>query len=226
MVINFTKRGKRMKADFKKYMELLLEWNQKINLTAITEPHEVEVKHFEDSLTCLKSGYIKDGDSVVDVGTGAGFPGIPIKLENPTVRLTLMDSLNKRINFLKTVSEEIGFSAECVHTRAEDAGKNELYREKFDVAVSRAVANLSVLAEYCLPLVKKGGYMLAMKGKDAEEEIESAKPIIKLLGGRIKEVCLYTLSDADITHGIVVIEKISETPRKYPRNGKKVGTVK
>ncbi len=214
-----------MNENFKKYMELLLDWNQKINLTAITDPSEIEIKHFEDSLTCLKSGYIKEGLKVVDVGTGAGFPGIPIKIECPGVSLTLMDSLNKRINFLKEVASEVGFEAECVHIRAEDAGQNALYREQFDVSVSRAVANMSLLCEYCLPLVKKGGYMLAMKGKDIEEELEAAKPLIKLLGGKVKEVQLHTLSDSDITHSIVVIEKISNTPKSYPRRGKKLGTI-
>lgn len=214
-----------MKPEFEKYMNLLLEWNEKINLTAITQPDEVRVKHFEDSLTCLKSGYIKDGDCVVDVGTGAGFPGLPIKIENNTVKLTLMDSLNKRINFLKEVSSQLNLDTECIHIRAEEAGKNKLYRGKYDVAVSRAVARLTVLAEYCLPLVKKGGYMLAMKGKDIEAELEEAKPLIKLLGGQVKEVQLHTLSDEEITHSIVVIEKIADTNPKYPRNGKKVGTI-
>ena len=214
-----------MKPEFEKYMNLLLEWNEKINLTAITEPDEVRVKHFEDCLTCLKTGYIKDNDKVVDVGTGAGFPGLPIKIENNSVKLTLMDSLNKRINFLKEVSSQLNLDTECIHIRAEDAGKNKLYRETFDVSVSRAVARLSVLAEYCLPLVKKGGYMLAMKGKDIEEELDEAKPLIKLLGGQVKEVQLHTLSDKDITHSIVVIEKTANTPAKYPRNGKKVGTI-
>ncbi len=214
-----------MKSEFQTYMNLLLEWNEKINLTAITQPEDVKIKHFEDSLTCLKSGYIKDGDKVVDVGTGAGFPGLPIKIENNNVSLTLMDSLNKRINFLKEVSSQLGLDTECIHIRAEEAGKNKLYREQYDVAVSRAVANLSVLAEYCLPLVKKGGYMLAMKGKDIDEELESAKPLIKLLGGEVKEVQLHTLSDKEITHSIVVIEKVSRTNVKYPRNGKKVGTL-
>lgn len=214
-----------MKPEFEKYMNLLLEWNEKINLTAITQPDEVRVKHFEDSLTCLKSGYIKDGDSVVDVGTGAGFPGLPIKIENNSVKLTLMDSLNKRINFLKEVSSQLKLDTECIHIRAEEAGKNKLYRGNYDVAVSRAVARLTVLAEYCLPLVKKGGYMLAMKGKDIEAELDEAKPLIKLLGGQVKEVQLHTLSDEDITHSIVVIEKIADTNPKYPRNGKKVGTV-
>ena len=214
-----------MKPKFKKYMDLLLEWNEKINLTAITEPKEVEIKHFEDSLTCLKSGYIKDGDKVVDVGTGAGFPGLPIKIENNNVRLTLMDSLNKRINFLKEVSSQLNLDTECIHIRAEEAGKNKMYREQFDVSVSRAVARLCVLAEYCLPLVKVGGYMLAMKGKEIEEELEQAKPLIKALGGKVREVQLHTLSDEEITHSIVVIEKTCNTPVKYPRNGKKVGTV-
>lgn len=214
-----------MKPEFKKYMDLLLEWNEKINLTAITEPKEVEIKHFEDCLTCLKSGYIKDGDKIVDVGTGAGFPGLPIKIENNSIKLTLMDSLNKRINFLKEVSSQLNLDTECIHIRAEGAGKNKLYREKFDVSVSRAVARLSTLAEYCLPLVKKGGYMLAMKGKDIEAELDEAKPLIKLLGGQVKEIQLHTLSDEEITHSIVVIEKIDNTSDKYPRNGKKVGTV-
>jgi len=214
-----------LKPEFEKYMNLLLEWNEKINLTAITQPDEVKIKHFEDSLTCLKSGYIKDGDCVVDVGTGAGFPGLPIKIENNSVKLTLMDSLNKRINFLKEVSSQLNLDTQCIHIRAEEAGKNKLYRQKYDVAVSRAVAKLSVLAEYCLPLVKKGGYMLAMKGKDIEAELEEAKPLIKLLGGQVKEVQLHTLSDEEITHSIVVIEKIADTNPKYPRNGKKVGTV-
>ena len=163
-----------LKPEFEKYMNLLLEWNEKINLTAITDPAEIETKHFADSLTCLASGYIKDGCSIVDVGTGAGFPGIPLKIENRSLNLTLMDSLNKRINFLKEVSSQLDLVAECIHIRAEEAGKNKLYREQYDVAVSRAVARLCVLAEYCLPLVKKGGYMLAMKGKDIEEELNEA----------------------------------------------------
>lgn len=136
-----------------------------------------------------------------------------------------MDSLNKRINFLKTVSDTLGLDAECVHIRAEDAGKSEIYRESFDVSVSRAVARLCVLAEYCLPLVKPGGYMLAMKGKEIEEELEEAKPLIKALGGAVKEVQLHDIKGTDITHSIVVIQKVGNTPKKYPRNGKKVGTV-
>ena len=214
-----------MNKKFDTYMKLLLEWNEKINLTAITEPDEIVKKHFFDSLTCIDSGYIKEGFSVVDVGTGAGFPGVPIKIERGDIKLTLLDSLNKRINFLKTLCAELEIKADCIHIRAEEAGKNEKYRETFDIAVSRAVANLSTLSEYCLPLVKKGGYFLAMKGKEIDEELEAAKPLIKILGGKVKEIQMHDIKDTDITHSIVVIEKTGNTPKKYPRNGKKVGTV-
>lgn len=214
-----------MNEKFNIYMKILLEWNEKINLTAIKEPDEIIKKHFYDSLTCIDSGYIKEGASVVDVGTGAGFPGVPLKIERDDIKLTLLDSLNKRINFLNTLCNELGIDADCIHIRAEDAGKNEKYREKFDVAVSRAVANLSTLSEYCLPLVKKGGFFLAMKGKDIDGELETAKPLIKLLGGKVKEVQMHDIEGTDITHSIVVIEKIDGTPKKYPRNGKKIGTV-
>ena len=214
-----------LKEKFDLYMKLLLEWNEKINLTAITEPSEIMTKHFLDSLTCIQSGYIKDGASLVDVGTGAGFPGIPIKIERSDIKLTLMDSLNKRINFLKEVSSQLSLNTNCVHIRVEDAGNDLKYREKFDVAVSRAVANLSTLSEYCLPLVKVGGFMLAMKGKEIDEELANAKPLIKLLGGEVAEVQLHTIDGTDITHSIVVIKKVSSTIKKYPRNGKKVGSI-
>jgi 16S rRNA (guanine527-N7)-methyltransferase len=210
---------------FNLYMKLLLEWNEKINLTAITDPDEIVKKHFEDSLTCLKTGCVKENASVVDVGTGAGFPGVPIKIERDDIKLTLMDSLNKRINFLKTLCGELEIEADCIHARAEEAGKNKEYREQFDVAVSRAVANLSSLSEYCLPFVKKGGFFLAMKGKDIDEELNTALPLIERLGGKLKEVQLHHIEGTDITHSIVIIEKASSTPPKYPRNGKKVGTV-
>jgi len=213
-----------LKKEFDIYTKLLIEWNEKINLTAITNPEEIKKKHYEDSLTCIESGYIKQNASLVDVGTGAGFPAIPIKIERPDVKITLMDALNKRINFLRTVSNELNLDANCVHIRAEDAGKDVAYREKFCVATSRAVANLSLLSEYCLPLVKIGGYMLAMKGKEIDDELKAAKPLIEKLGGRIAEVQLHNLEGTDITHSIVVIEKISPTPIKYPRSGKKLGT--
>ncbi len=208
---------------FEVYQSLLLEWNEKMNLTAITEPDEIQIKHFEDSLTCLKSGYIKDKDKIIDVGTGAGFPGIPIKFANDTVDLTLMDSLNKRLMFLSEVLKKTNTSAELIHMRAEEGGQNPKYREKFDVAVSRAVANLSVLCEYCLPYVKVGGYFLAMKSKDYEEELLQAKDLITRLGGNIKEVQMHTLTGGEITHSIIIIEKTGITPKTYPRRGKKVG---
>ncbi len=205
------------------YQKLLIEWNEKMNLTAITKPEEIKVKHFEDSLTCLKTGYIKDGDAVIDVGTGAGFPGVPIKFGNDTVKLTLMDSLNKRLIFLKEVMDATETEADIIHMRAEDGGKDVKFREKFDVAVSRAVADLSVLCEYCLPFVKVGGYFLAMKSKDYDEEVARAKDIITRLGGEIKEIQMHTLSDKEITHSIIIIEKVNSTPKTYPRKGKKVG---
>ncbi len=209
--------------EFQIYTDKLLEWNEKINLTAITNPEEIQVKHFEDSLTCLKTGYIKDSDFVVDVGTGAGFPGLPLKIANKSLRLTLMDSLNKRLMFLADLTRELDLNVNIVHIRAEDAGKDMAYREKYDVAVSRAVANLRILCEYCLPLVKPGGYFLAMKGKDCQEEIDNAKDLIETLGGKIEEVQLHTLSDEEITHSIIIIKKAQRTPNKYPRSGKKVG---
>lgn len=209
--------------EFEVYREKLLEWNEKTNLTAITDPEEIRVKHFEDSLTCLNSGYIKDGDFVIDVGTGAGFPGLPIKIVNRSIRLTLMDGLNKRLVFLNDLTKELGINATLIHMRAEDAGKNNEYRERYDVAVSRAVANLRTLCEYCLPLVKLNGYFLAMKGKDCQEEIDNAKDLIETLGGQIKEVQMHTLSDKEITHSIIVIEKVKRTSAKYPRTGKKIG---
>lgn len=205
------------------YQNLLIEWNEKMNLTAITEPTEIKIKHFEDSLTCLKSGYIYDGDKIIDVGTGAGFPGLPIKLDNDSIKLTLMDSLNKRLIFLKEVLDQTNTIAEVVHMRAEDGGRDDKYREKFDVAVSRAVANLSVLCEYCLPFVKVGGYFLAMKSKDYEDELKNAEDLISRLGGKVCEVQMHTLSDTDITHSIIVIKKVKSTPNTYPRKGKKVG---
>lgn len=203
----------------------MLEWNEKINLTAITDPEEIRLKHFADSLTCLDTGCIPEGARVVDVGTGAGFPGVPIKIERDDIQLTLLDSLNKRINFLTALCDALEIQAECVHIRAEDAGKSERYRERFDVAVSRAVANLSVLSEYCLPLVKKGGCFLAMKGRDIDEELDAAKPIIERLGGAVEEVQLHEIQGTDIIHSIVIIRKTGDTPKKYPRNGKKVGTL-
>jgi len=203
-------------AQFKKYMDLLLEWNEKINLTAITEEDEVVLKHFVDSMTVLK--YIDEGASIVDVGTGAGFPGIPVSIAKDDVNVTLVDSLNKRINFLQEVISEINLTnIKAIHSRAEDFGQNKEHREKYDISVSRAVANLSVLVEYLLPLVKVGGKCICMKGSEVEEEITNAKFAIKELGGKIEVVEEFYLPGTDIKRNIIVIRKEKETPKKYPR---------
>lgn len=206
---------------FHKYYELLVEWNEKINLTAITEEDDVAVKHFLDSLNAAK-GIVEDGMSVIDVGTGAGFPGLPVKIANPGISLTLVDSLNKRIGFLNEVISSLGLKGvETVHSRAEDLGINKDYREKYDVCVSRAVANLTTLCELCLPFVKVGGLFVSLKGPKAQEEAEEAKRAIELLGGSLTDIKSYDLSDTDLNHNIVIIKKISHTPTKYPRKAPK-----
>ena len=201
---------------FYKYMNLLIEWNEKINLTAIIEPNEIILKHFIDSITILKD--IKDGSIVVDVGTGAGFPGIPLSIMNPTLKITLVDSLNKRLIFLQEVINELDLkNVELVHARAEEFGRNKKYREKFDVATSRAVANLATLSEYLLPLVKINGKAISMKAGNASQEIEDAKKAIKTLGGNINNIEEFKLPQSDIGRTIIIIDKISGTPGKYPR---------
>ena len=201
---------------FMNYMNLLLEWNEKINLTAITQPEEVKLKHFVDSLTVLK--YINDDDKVIDIGTGAGFPGIPLKIMKENTKITLLDSLNKRINFLNIVIETLNLrNIQAIHGRAEEIARNKLYREKYDVAVSRAVANLSTLSEYMLPFVKVGGKCICMKGANVNEEIEKAKNAIKELGGEIERVDNFYLSDNDNERNIIIIRKVKETSSKYPR---------
>ena len=198
---------------FYRYMNLLIDWNEKMNLTAITEPNEVILKHFVDSLTINK--YIETHSKIIDVGTGAGFPGIPISIVN-NVEITLLDSLNKRINFLNEVINEINIKdIETIHSRVEDFGiKN---REKYDIATSRAVAALNVLLEYLLPLVKVGGKCICMKGSGAGEEIENAKKAINILGGEIEKIEELELPESDIKRTIIIIKKVKETPRKYPR---------
>ncbi len=201
---------------FMNYMNLLLEWNEKINLTAITQPEEVKLKHFVDSLTVLK--YINDDDKVIDIGTGAGFPGIPLKIMKENTKITLLDSLNKRINFLNIVIETLNLrNIQAIHGRAEEIARNKLYREKYDVAISRAVANLSTLTEYMLPFVKVGGKCICMKGANVNEELERAQNAIKELGGEIKRVDNFYLSDNDNERNIIVIKKVKETNPKYPR---------
>lgn len=199
-----------------KYARLLQEWNEKINLTAITDDDGIAIKHFLDSLTALATGHVHG--KVIDVGTGAGFPGLVLKIAQPDIELTLLDSLNKRINFLKAVCDEVNISdVEFIHARAEDGGKNTAYRGKFDTVVSRAVANLTVLAEWCLPFLKKDGYFLALKGPSADEEIENAKRAIKILGGEIESVFEADIPFTDLKHKIIIIKKVGQTPLKYPR---------
>lgn len=220
MIINVDKLGINLSEiqlkQFYNYMNLLIEWNKKINLTAITEPDEIILKHFVDSLTISK--YISDGTKVVDVGTGAGFPGIPLKIVRQEIDITLLDSLQKRINFLDEVINELNLEKiTTVHSRVEDFGKNKEYREKFDIATSRAVANLSTLSEYLLPLVKVGGKVISMKGSLIQEELENSKNAIKILGGQIEKVDEFDLPNSDISRNIVLIDKIKNTPNRYPR---------
>ncbi len=205
---------------FFSYMNLLIEWNQKINLTTIVAPKEIIIKHFVDCGTILK--YLKDGENIIDIGTGAGFPGIPVKILNENLNVTLVDSLNKRINFLNEVCKTLNLNnVELVHSRAEDLAKNKEYREKFDKTVSRAVANLSTLAEYDLPFIKNGGQMVAMKGFEIDEELKNAEKAINILGGKVKEVNKFNLIDTDNKRSIVVIDKIKATPKQYPRKAGK-----
>lgn len=220
MIINVDKLGINLSEiqlkQFYNYMNLLIEWNKKINLTAITEPDEIILKHFVDSLTISK--YISDGTKVVDVGTGAGFPGIPLKIVRQDVDITLLDSLQKRINFLDEVINELNLEKiTTIHSRVEDFGKNKKYREEFDIATSRAVANLSTLSEYLLPLVKVGGKVISMKGSLIQEELENSKNAIKILGGQIEKVDEFDLPNSDISRNIVLIDKIKNTPNRYPR---------
>lgn len=207
---------------FGKYYQMLIEWNEKINLTAITEESEVAFKHFLDCISVFTSGVIAPGSSIIDVGTGAGFPGIPMKLYDSSLNITLLDSLNKRINFLNEVISVLNLSGmTTLHGRAEDYGVNKEHREKYDICVSRAVANLATLSELCLPFVKVGGYFIAMKGPKASEELEAAQKAIKLLGGRVEKIINYDISDTDYDHNMIMIKKISATSTKYPRKAPK-----
>lgn len=208
---------------FQKYSSLLIEWNKKINLTAITEPDEITLKHFLDSILLLKAAEIKKEASMIDVGTGAGFPGIPVKIMREDISLTLMDSLQKRIYFLKEVGSVVALKqTEYVHMRAEDAGKLPIYREKFDIAVSRAVANMEILCEYCLPFVKKGGIFIALKSYGSKEEIEKARSMIGNLSGEVEEIKEIKLPQTDIIRSFVIVRKKKETPPQFPRNAKKI----
>ncbi|MBR5809133.1 MAG: 16S rRNA (guanine(527)-N(7))-methyltransferase RsmG [Clostridia bacterium] len=196
-----------------RYSELLVDWNTKINLTAICDEKGIAQKHFLDSATALLTGFVNG--KVIDVGTGAGFPGFVLKIMNPEIELTLLDSLLKRINFLKTVGDDIEVDAEYIHARAEDGAR--MYREKYDTVVSRAVANMTVLSELCLPFLKVGGYFLALKGPLADEELSSAKKAIHILGGEVTNVFSAKIPGTDLNHKIIIVKKVRHTPQQYPR---------
>ena len=204
-----------------RYAELLTEWNERINLTAITDPDGIVLKHFADSLLLTKALEIPQNASVIDVGTGAGFPSVPVALLRPDVRLTLLDSLNKRIVFLQELTRQLAVPANCVHARAEEAGQKADYREKYEVAAARAVANLRDLAEYCIPFVRVGGYFAALKGYEIEEELKEAEYAISQMGGEIACIKKYRLSE-EASRAIVVIKKVRQTPAKYPRPSAKM----
>ncbi len=208
---------------FKIYMQTLLEYNKVMNLTAIEDPFEIYTKHFLDSLACLLIEELKPyGLKAIDVGTGAGFPSIPVKIMRPDIKMTLLDSLNKRIKFLKEVGEEIGLgNVEYLHSRAEDAGSNPRYREQYDIVLSRAVASLPVLLEYCTPFLKKGGYFICHKGPAVTSEVEQAKEALSVLGCSLEYIREINIPYTDLNHNILVVKKTSSTPKKYPRKAGK-----
>lgn len=203
---------------FCNYYEMLVEWNEFMNLTAITDYEEVMKKHFIDSISLIKAYDVNKSVSVIDVGTGAGFPGLALKIAYPNMKVTLLDSLNKRIQFLNEVITKLKLDGvETVHGRAEDFAKPEKFREKYDLCVSRAVANLSTLSEYCLPFVKLGGQFISYKSEKIAEEMVDAQNAIKILGGRVLKQVEFKLPDSDIYRNLFVIEKVKETPKKFPR---------
>ncbi|MCD8082910.1 MAG: 16S rRNA (guanine(527)-N(7))-methyltransferase RsmG [Clostridiales bacterium] len=205
---------------FYQYYQLLIEWNQVMNLTTITEMKDVITRHFIDSLSVIKAVHFKPDDSVsvIDVGSGAGFPGIPIKIAFPFLKLTLLDSLNKRVRFLNTVIQELDLkNISAIHGRSEDLGHEALYREAFDYCVSRAVANLSTLSEYCLPFVKPGGYFISYKSGNMDEELQHSKRAIHVLSGEVDQVFRFSLSDLEMSRSLILIKKVRNTEKKYPR---------
>lgn len=208
---------KTQKEQFQRYYELLIEWNSFMNLTAITEYSEVLKKHFFDSLSIVKKIDLTEINNIIDIGTGAGFPGIPLKIAFPHLRVVLLDSLGKRVKFLNHVIEELKLEEiEAIHGRAEDFAKNVKYREQFDLSVSRAVANLASLSEYCIPYTKIGGSFVSYKSVKAEEEIHNAEKAISVLGGKVENICKFELLDTG-ERTLVQIKKIRKTDKKYPR---------
>ena len=204
-----------------KYSEMLVEWNFKINLTAITDSEEIMTRHFEDSIAMLKYVDSPINSSLIDIGTGAGFPGMVLKIIRPDLKITLLDSLNKRISFLNTVSDKLCLDINTVHLRAEDGGKLSKYRERFDIACARAVSNMRELSEYCIPYVKVGGQFVSLKGPDVVDELDLARPAIGTLGGRVNSVCNYIISDGS-GRNIIIVDKVKPTPIQFPRISAKI----
>lgn len=201
--------------DFYKYMKGILEWNDKINLTAITDENVFIVKHFVDSLTVNE--FLEDNNYIIDIGTGAGFPGIPLKIINKDKKFVLVDSINKKLNVVKTISESLNLEElEIIHSRAEELANKKEYREKFDVAVTRAVSNFSTILEYMLPFIKVGGIAICMKGPNYETEVEEGEKAIEILGGKLKSIKTIKV-DSEMERNIIIIEKIKNTPQKFPR---------
>ncbi len=191
------------------YKNLLQEWNEKVNLTAITEDEDIIKKHFIDSIKAFKRDEFKEAKTLIDVGTGAGFPGIPVAIMNENIQVTLLDSLNKRVNFLNLVTEKLGLNnVVAIHSRAEDGARQKNLRESFDIATSRAVANMSVLSEFCLPYVKINGHFIALKGPAVEEEIKDSDKAITTLGGQLLDICEVEIEDTELKHNLVVVKKI------------------
>lgn len=204
---------------FMKYKELLQEWNEKVNLTAITEDEAVVKKHFIDCINAFSVDEFKNAKTIIDVGTGGGFPGLPIAIMRDDVEVTLLDALNKRINFLNLVVSELGLTnVKTIHARAEEGSREEEHREAYDIATSRAVANMSMLSEFCMPYVKIGGHFIPLKGPSIEEEMEKGKNAVKILGGEIQEVREVKVEDTDLKHNLVIVKKIKSCGKKYPRN--------
>ncbi len=205
---------------FDRYMEGILEYNQKVNLTAITDREKFEEKHYLDSLSVCGLSEYMDAATVIDVGTGGGFPGVPLAIISPEKKFTLADSLMKRIKIIRAITEEMGLTnVKAIHGRAEDLGQKDEYRGSFDLCVSRAVADMAILSEYCLPMVKRGGYFIAYKTDRSDEEVEASEKAIRILGGEIDRI--ERLNTAGMNHSLVVVKKIFDTPKKYPR---KAGT--
>lgn len=200
------------------YQDVLLDWNGKINLTRITDEDDIILKHFIDSLACATLDIIKPDSKIIDIGTGAGFPGVPLKMYFNEMDVTLLDSLNKRIKYLTELCSELDLeNVKFLHSRSEDAAKQPDYRQQYDIAIARAVAELNVLAEFCLPYVKVGGYFIAQKGPKITEEIERAEKAINILGGEIVEVKEFQIPFTELKHNVVIIKKVKDTPKKYPR---------